>query len=158
MEASRPSARSAPDLRTDRDYFALLTGSHARVVGTPLVPEGRDAAWLYEEAPYPVLAHDGAADPCFVYANRAAQTCFEYGWDEFVGLPSRLSAEAPERADRQRLLDAVTRDGFIRDYRGIRIAKSGRRFWIENGTVWNLVDASGVVRGQAATFSGWTDI
>ena len=48
-----------------------------------------------------------------------------------IGLPSRLSAEAPEHAERQRLLDAVARDGFTGGYRGLRIAKGGRRFWIE---------------------------
>ncbi|HEY0234301.1 MAG TPA: MEKHLA domain-containing protein, partial [Afipia sp.] len=59
-------------------------------------------------------------------------------WGELIGLPSRLSAEAPERAERQRLLDAVARDGFISNYKGVRISKSGRRFWIENAIVWQL--------------------
>jgi PAS domain-containing protein len=145
-------------LAHDPGFFHLLVGSHARLVGVPLLPEdpGDDdaarAEWLYESAPFCVLAHNTDADPRFVYANRAAQARFEYGWDEFVTLPSRLSAEAPDRAERQRLLDAVTRDGFIADYRGIRIAKSGRRFWIENATVWQLIDESGTLRGQAAAF------
>ena len=127
----------------------------------PLLPDdiGDDdtarARWLYEDAPFCLLAHDTAADPRFVYANRAAQACFEYGWDEFTTLPSRLSAEAPDRAERQRLLDAVTRDGFIGDYRGIRIAKSGRRFWIESAVVWQLIDEAGTLHGQAAAFGDW---
>ncbi|OWJ64463.1 MEKHLA domain-containing protein [Inquilinus limosus] len=150
-------------LAHDPDFLRLLAGSHARLVGTPLLPEeaGRDDAaqvrWLYESAPFCVLAHNTDADPRFVYANKAAQARFEYGWDEFVTLPSRLSAEAPDRAERQRLLDAVTRDGFIGDYRGLRIAKSGRRFWIERATVWQLIDEAGVLRGQAARFSEWRD-
>ena len=140
-------------LQTDPDFFALLTGSFRRRVGRPLVPTpalGPD--WLYADAPFAVLAHDTAADPRFVYANRAAQAAFGYGWDEIVGMPSRLSAEAPERAERQRLLDAVARDGFVADYSGMRIAKSGRRFAITDGVVWQLVDEAGRVRGQAATF------
>lgn len=141
------------NLKTDPDFFALVTGSFRRLVGRPLVPEaGGDAAWLYAQAPFAVLAHDTAADPRFVYANRAAQAAFGYVWDEIVGLPSRFSAEAPERAERQRLLDAVARDGFVADYRGLRIAKSGRRFPISDGIVWQLVDEAGLVRGQAATF------
>jgi hypothetical protein len=56
------------------------------------------------------------------------------------------------------LLDAVRRDGYVSGYRGIRIAKSGRRFWIEDGTVWQLIDAGGVYRGQAAMFATWRDI
>lgn len=149
---------AAPDLREDQEFFALVTGSFARLVGRPLAAAGRGPAWLYAEAPFPVLAHDTGADPRFVYANRAAQACFGYAFEELVGLPSRLSAEAPERAERQRLLDAVTRDGFIADYRGIRVRKTGERFWIEDGIVWQLVDRDGVLRGQAATFTSWTPV
>lgn len=140
------------DLTTDPSFFALLTGSYLRLVGRPLVPEGADARWLYEAAPFPVLAHDTAADPRFVYANRAAQACFGYGLDEIVGLPSRLSAEAPDRAERARLLESVARDGFVTGYSGLRIAKSGRRFRIVEGVVWQLRDEAGIDRGQAATF------
>ena len=144
------------DLSHDQDFFAVLTDSYARRLGTPLVPEGAGAAWLYGQAPFAVLAHDGGADPRFVYANRTAQACFGYSRDELIGLPSRLSAEAPEQAERQRLLDAVTRDGVTRGYRGLRIAKDGRRFWIERAVVWQI-DRDGVTVGQAATFSEWRD-
>ncbi len=142
----------------DSDLFTLVTTSYARAVGVPLVPAGQGPEWLYNDAPFALLAHNADADPRFIYANKTAQRCFEYSWSEFVTLPSRLSAEAPNRAERQRLLDAVARNGFISDYRGLRIAKSGRRFWIESGTVWQLVDDAGQRRGQAATFASWTDI
>jgi len=139
--------------QTDPDFFDVLTGSFRRLVGRPLVPEpGLGPDWLYGQAPFAVLAHDTSTDPLFVYANRAGQAAFGYTWDEIIGLPSRFSAEAPERAERQRLLDAVARDGFVSDYSGIRIAKSGRRFPITDGIVWQLVDEAGRVRGQAATF------
>ena len=137
--------------------FALLAGSYARLTGKRLTPHGRGAAWLYRDAPFAVLAHDAEPDPRFIYGNRTAQECFEYGWEELVGLPSRLSAEAPERAVRQRMLDAVRRDGVVTGYRGLRIAKSGRRFWIDDGVIWQLVDEQGVARGQAALFSSWRD-
>ncbi len=75
---------------------------------------------------------------------------FGYDWDEITSLRSRLSAELPERGERQGFLDQVARDGFVTGYRGIRITKSGQRFWIEQATVWQLFDDSGVVRGQAA--------
>jgi hypothetical protein len=148
-------------LARDPAFYALLTGSYQRLVGKPLVPAGMDlrtgAAWLQDDAPFCVLAHDGAADPTFVYANAAAQRCFEYTWDEITTLPSRLSAEAPQREERRRLLEAVTSLGFATGYRGLRIAKSGRRFWIDEGTVWQLIDEHGVAHGQAATFPRWYD-
>ncbi len=146
------STGAAPGLSVDPAFFDLLTTSYQRLTGTSLVPPGCDAAWLYHEAPFAVLAHNTDPDPRFIYANKAAQACFEYSWDEFVALPSRLSAEAPERAERQRLLQAVARNGYLRGYRGMRIARSGRRFWIEEGVIWQLLDAAGNSHGQAATF------
>lgn len=146
-----------PAAAFDPAFFQLLTNSYMRTVGRPLVDGGQDAAWLYNDAPFAVLAHSTAADPVFVYANRTAQRCFEYGWDEFITIPSHLSAEAPNREERQRLLDAVARNGFIDNYRGMRVAKSGRRFWIEGGIVWELTDERGQRRGQAALFTSWTD-
>lgn len=138
-------------------FFALLTGSYARLVGEPLVPPGCDARWLYREAPFAVVAHNTEPDPRFIYANETAQTCFEYPWDEFVQLRSRFSAEAPNRTERQRLLETVAAKGFVADYRGLRISKSGRRFWIQDGLVWQLVNEAGVTCGQAAVFRSWQD-
>lgn len=145
---------------TDPVFFRLLADSYKRLLTcTPPFLAGCDRdgpRWLYAGTPTCVLAHSTAADPLFIYANKAAQTLFEYGWDEIVGMPSRLSAEAPNRAERQRLLDAVARDGFATGYSGVRISKSGRRFRIEEGVLWQLRDTSGVIHGVAATFSHWT--
>ena len=52
----------------------------------------------------------------------------------------------------------IRRDGYVDDYRGIRISKSGRRFRIEQAIVWNLIDAAGHLHGQAATFDAWTPL
>jgi PAS domain-containing protein len=145
------------DLCLDSGFFNLLTASHLRFVGRPLVPAQADARWLYEDAPFGLLAHDTDADPRFVYANLTAQRAFEYGWDEFTSLRSRFSAEPQNQEDRDQLLAAVARDNFFSGYRGRRIAKSGRRFWIEDVTLWTLVHPDGRPAGQAATFSRWTD-
>jgi len=134
----------------------VIVSSYQRLLGEPLEPSMHDpralARWLDESAPYCLLAHSAEADPRFVYANQAALRCFEYEWDELIGMPSRLSAEAPNRAERDALLTAVARQGYATGYRGLRIAKSGRRFWIEDVTVWNLLDAHGQPCGQAATY------
>jgi hypothetical protein len=142
----------------DPEFFALLAGSYERLVGKPLVPEGKDAKWLYEQAPFAVLAHDASDDPQFIYANKCAQACFEYAWDEITKLPSRLSAGPADRTERQALLDQVAQHGFMAGYRGVRLAKSGRRFFIEDGIVWELIDAEGRRHGQAATFSSWRNV
>ena len=97
-------------------------------------------------------------DPKFIYANKAAQACFEYSYEEFLALPSRLSAEPTDWVERQTLLDKVARDGFLSGYRGLRVAKSGRRFIIEDGVVWELIDGKGLRHGQAATFRSWRNL
>jgi PAS domain-containing protein len=147
------------DLSRSAPFFELLRDSYARLVGSPLLEAeaGRDATWLYRDAPFAVLAHNTEPDPRFIYANRTAQRCFEYSWDELVRLQSRLSAEEPDRAERQRLLDAVASRGFVTGYAGLRIAKSGRRFWIRDGVIWQLIDERGVTHGQAAIFRSWRD-
>lgn len=94
----------------------------------------------------------------FNYANRAALQLFEMSWDEMTALPSRLSAGPMDRAERTRLLERVSRDGYIDDYTGIRIAASGRRFRIVNATVWNLADERGEYYGQAAMIPQWEDV
>ena len=149
-------------LSHDPDFFDLLVSSYRRAVGRDpaFLERGapRSADWLYAQASHPVLAHNTDPDPRFIYANRAAQTAFEYDWDEITGLPSRLSAEPVDREERQRLLDSVVRHGFATGYSGVRIAKSGRRFLIEEGVVWQLIDRDGAVHGQAATFANWRDV
>ena len=141
-------------LSTDPSFFFLLSDSYRRLLGKTLVPDGmsvsESAAWLYEAAPFGILAHNTAEDPIFVYGNKRAQAMFGYDWNELTALPSRLSAEAPERSERQAFLDQVARNGFVTGYRGVRVAKAGVRFWIERATVWQLTDSAGNYRGQAA--------
>jgi len=154
------SAEPLPPIAAE--FVACLLESHRRLTGRALLteqdgePDAMAARRLYD-APFVVLAHDTAADPRFTYANRAAQRLFEMPWSEIVGLPSRLSAEAPAREERQRLLEQVATRGYIDDYSGVRISKSGRRFRILRATVWNVRDRLGRPLGQAATFTDWED-
>lgn len=134
-----------------RHSFRRWTG---RDLVDPALEPVAAARWLYQ-APFALVSHDDQADPRFNYANLTAQRLFERSWEVFVGLPSRLSAEAPLREERQRLLDQVARHGYIDDYRGVRISRSGRRFRIERATVWNVTAADGRLIGQAACFSRW---
>ena len=154
---SPPLDNPAGDLREDENFFLLLKESYAKRVGVELASADRSASWLYHHAPFAVVAHNTHSDPCFIYANRAAQECFGYSWEEFVALRSRYSAEPENRAERDRMLEVVTRTGVVLDYSGERIAKSGRRFWIRNGVIWQLEDAAGL-HGQAAAFTSWLDV
>jgi len=142
------------DLSVNPAFFLMLDNSYSRLLGRSLAPVGMTieaaARWLYEAAPFGVLAHDTDDDPTFIYGNKAAQKRFEYTWQELTSLRSRLSAEAPNREERQQFLERVRRDGFVTGYRGLRISKTGKRFWIEDATVWQLTDDGGTYRGHAA--------
>jgi PAS domain S-box-containing protein len=145
----------APQAPYDLELVRRILASHERLLGQSLVPGmpfPQAAAWLYEEAPFCLLAHDHGPDPLFIYANRSALNCFGYAWPEFVGMPSRFSAEAPNREERAALLKQVAEHGYSQGYRGLRIARSGRRFWIEDVTVWNVLDDQGRPEGQAAVY------
>lgn len=135
-----------------KNSLLKLSGRSFALVGaTP----GELAQFVYE-APFVVLSHDTRSDPIFNYGNRAAQRLFEMPWSELTSLPSRYSAASLDRAERERMLARVNAHGYIDDYSGIRISRSGRRFMVRNAVVWNLYDASGVYCGQAAMFSDWT--
>lgn len=114
-----------------------------------------DAARRIYEAPFVVLSHGADADPILTYGNRAALALFELTWDELTRMPSRLTAEDPDRQERARLLAQVSARGYIDDYSGVRVSSTHRRFRIERATVWNLIDDDGRHRGQAATFAAW---
>jgi hypothetical protein len=106
-------------------------------------------------APFVLVSHDTASDPVFNYANLKALELFELNWEEFICLPSRLSAEPVNQAERERLLAEVTDIGYINHYEGVRISSTGKRFLIRNAVVWNLVDNKQLYKGQAACFAHW---
>ena len=143
-----------PDNQFMPSEAQLILNSYEHFVGKPCIEltSSNNAAQMLYEAPFAVVAHDTQADPIFGYANRMAQNIFEMNWAEFTSIPSRESAEPVLQDERQALLQRVQQFGFIDDYSGIRISKTGRRFWIRKATVWNLIDANGVRVGQAARF------
>lgn len=149
--ANRYQVEHAERLR--RSYHAL-TGRH--LIDPALSPDAAAEALFH--APFVVLSHDAAPDPILTYGNRAALDLFALTWEELIRMPSRYTAEAPDRAERARLLAEVAARGFIDDYAGVRIARTGNRFQIARATVWNLTDETGRRCGQAATFREWRSL
>ena len=140
------------------DHVELLRRSLRRWTGRDLVAAGvppAEAARQVYEAPFVVLSHSPGVDPVLNYGNRAALALFELTWDELTRMPSRRTAEAPDREERARLLAQVGAHGYIDDYCGVRVSRTGRRFRIERATVWNLLDEAGNHCGQAASFAHW---
>lgn len=134
------------------ERIMLVADSFRRLLGCDLVVPGDDPVAQLWDAPLAIVAHGTQDDPVFFFGNRCALDAFECDVDSFIAMPSRLSAEAPLRDERQALLDRVTRHGFIDDYAGIRISAKGRRFAIRQAIVWNLIAVDGTRHGQAAAF------
>ena len=138
-----------------------LLDSFVRLLGRELVPREGTAAEQAERlfrAPFVVVSHGTEADPVLNYGNAAALALWEMTWEEFTQTPSRLTAEPVHRDERARLLARTRAHGFVDDYSGVRVSKTGRRFRIQQAIVWNLLDSAGEHRGQAATFDGWTPL
>jgi hypothetical protein len=143
------------ELLPNRSEFTVQGSALPNAELETLNPEPLRLARKVFQAPFVVVSHGTEADPVLNYGNRAALALWEMSWAELTCTPSRLTAEAPNREERTKLLKAVTRRGFIDDYSGVRITKSGRRFRISRATVWNLLTADGKPCGQAAMFDRW---
>lgn len=140
-------------------HTECLIRSLAHWTGRDLAPGVTDPgqrARLLFDAPFVLVSHGTETDPILNYGNHAALTLWDTTWDALTHMPSRLTAEAPNREERARLLERVTRDGFIADYSGVRISRTGRRFRIAEATVWNLLTPDHQPCGQAAMFHSWT--
>jgi hypothetical protein len=149
---------SIPQTEFALTHAQILAHNFKRLTQRDLLAGNIPAAELAEilfRAPFVLVSHGTQADPVLNYGNQAALALWEMSWDEFTRTPSRLTAEAPNREERARLLAAVTARGFIDDYSGVRISKTGRRFEISRATVWNLTAPDGTFYGQAAMFCEW---
>lgn len=114
-----------------------------------------DVAQGLFEAPFVVVSHSMERDPIFNYANRKALELWELSWNDFIQMPSRQSVDKIMREDREHLLVEAVTKGFTRNYMGIRISSSGKRFWIKDTVLWNVLDENKQRCGQAASFSNW---
>ena len=136
----------------------ILLNSYRQFLDEELISRNgldEDQSRAMFEAPFVVVSHGTQDDPILNYGNEVALNLWEMDIQTLLQTPSRMTAEPVHRDERARLLERTLRDGFVDDYRGIRIASSGRRFLIEKAIVWNLVNDAGDRVGQAATFSDW---
>ena len=88
----------------------IIARSLKHFTGRELLPEKFSPAELAEKvfhAPFVLVAHGIEADPVLNYGNAAALALWEMPWEELTRTPSRLTAEAPDREERARLLETV---------------------------------------------------
>ena len=144
-------------------WTQLLLDSYEKCTSSSLLPSRDDldpmeqARALFHSSRV-VVSHQTQEDPVLCYGNAKALALWEMDLATLTASPSRLTAEPVAREERQRLLDTVKAKGFTDNYRGVRISSTGKRFEITQAVVWEIYDAQGVRRGQAATFAEWKDL
>ena len=158
LRRTRLKQAPAPWLTPAKQHLAqCILQSFERAFGRPLLAglsAGHQAQELFAGNTV-VLAHDGSADPCLIYANAAALQLWERPWADMIGMPSRLTAEPQERSDRAQMLAKALQQHASEGYSGVRISSSGRRFQIHNARLWTLWGPGDQPCGQAAAFSSW---
>lgn len=142
-------------------WVNLVLTSYAHWTGEELLTRSgtiREQAQQVFSAPFVLASHGVEPDPILNYGNAQALELWEMTWQEFVSTPSRMTAEPMNQAERAQMLQEAATQGLIRNYRGVRISRTGKRFLVEQAIVWNVIDQYHNKVGQAATFSAWTPI
>lgn len=138
-----------------KDYIYLITDSLRKLANIEIVDFSLSIEEQAKQAfnsDYVLLAHNASNEPVFNYANQTALKLFEMSWEEFTNMSSKYSAESDERGKREKFLADVAEKGYSKNYSGIRISKTGRRFEIKNVILWNVYDLENNRIGQAAVF------
>ncbi|MBP6367152.1 MAG: MEKHLA domain-containing protein [Nitrosomonas sp.] len=102
-----------------------------------------------------VVSHGLEDDPILNYGNRVALNLWIMDWKQFTQTPSRFTAEPINREERSRMLEQAKTQGYITDYRSVRISSTGKRFQVDQAIIWNIQKPDGAPLGQGATFSAW---
>ncbi|BAQ63383.1 MEKHLA domain-containing protein [Geminocystis sp. NIES-3709] len=102
-----------------------------------------------------VYSHNTDLDPIYNYSNKKGLELWEMDWQQLTNTPSRMTTQPLLREEREKLLQETISKGYIQNYQGIRISRTGKKYLIKDITVWNLTDNEGKFCGQAATFSQW---
>ena len=117
------------------------------VAGSPL-----EQAQQVFQASIAILSHGTEMDPILNYGNQRSLDIWKLSWEEFVQMPSHKTAESTSQEMRSQLFLIVQKQGYT-PFSGTRISSTGRRFHIEDGILWNVIDQQGTLHGQAAVFS-----
>lgn len=144
-----------PTIQTHSQHLIHSYQKITQEILFPGVSNPEELAYLLFHAPYVVVSHGTEASPIFNYGNLTALQQWEISWEEFTQLPSKYSAPEISQEERNSLLQQAAEKGYIDNYKGVRISKTGKLFQIKNVLLWNVTDEEGNKLGQAALFRQW---
>ena len=135
----------------DPIFTEKLINSYEKLLERELID---DPSKLFE-ADFVCAGHKFASEPKFAYGNQKALDLWELDLDKFIGMPSKNTAEEMHQKEREELLNEVRQKGYIKNYSGIRISSTGKKFKINNAIVWNVFDENEKLIGQAVKFNDY---
>ena len=109
--------------------------------------KNRDLISSFDECLLPIASHD--INGFFNYLNKSALSLFKVTKDQVIGRSTTMTAPKSEQKQRNELLNQVNSNGFIDNYKGIRVTSDGELFQIEDATIWNVIDKNSHKIGQA---------
>lgn len=127
----RDSAKPSDKNHFHSAHIKLLVSNINLLTGENIIENNNDIDNIAREiffAPFVVMSHGTEADPIFNYANQCALNLFEMTWEAFIKLPLRFSAEADSQDERDRILESVSKNGYVNDYTGVRISNKVSTF------------------------------
>ncbi|MBO9703601.1 MAG: MEKHLA domain-containing protein [Sporocytophaga sp.] len=139
-------------------HCKLIAKNYKFWTGKELFEEKLHESELSEKmynAPFVILSHGTQADPIYNYVNLKAQELWEYTWDEMIKLPSRRSAGTNETAQRLELIKEGQEKGITFTEKALRESCSGKKFYIKNVVLFNLLGEGGEYEGQCAIYNDW---
>lgn len=139
-------------------WSQIILNSYQRLLGKELINRNsnpqEEAKQLFY-APMVVLSHSSNSDPLYNYANLQGLKLWEMTWEQLITTPSKSTTEPMLREEREKLLAETTTKGYITNYQGIRVSRTGKKYKIKDVIVWNLTNEEDQYCGQGATFSRW---
>ncbi len=119
-------------------WSQILSGNFNQLLDKDLVAPANTPEQLAQtlfNAPFVVVSHGTQADPILNYGNQMALQLWSINWDELITTPSRFTAEAVNQSVRAQMLKQAAKQGYIDNYRRIRISRTGQRFLIEQAII-----------------------
>lgn len=140
------------------NWTQIILNSYKKLLGKDLI--ARDLNEIEQSkslfyASFAVFSHGTEKDPIYNYGNLTGLNLWERNWEELTKTYSRQTTEPNLREERQELLNETTSQKYVTNRQAIRISKTGKKYQINDVTVWNLFDKNDKYCGQAATFSDW---
>jgi len=144
---------------TTSEWIDLILTSYRKIFDKDLISidSNQSLEEVLFKANFYLVSHQYQNEPILVYANQKVLERWEMTWEQFIGTPSKYTAETDLQSNRAKMLAIAEKQGYFDNYEGVRISAKGNRFWIKKALIFNIYEHENEVLtdkiiGQAALF------